>query len=192
MRRELRGDTPYYTPCYTPYYTPDYTPYNTTVHAQVCVWHTGTTFCYTPDLQQKIISDYAWFVCETKDISALMVSCLLGKRSLPKLALFQMRPSLQKIPISETCFGKEARYTRLFSKKNYYRSGSVCSSTWHSWLGHLPGDLFLGPLEWARAETGRADWGVLSRKGFAGFTRVNKVTPISPPCPGETHYQFSM
>jgi len=59
MRRELRGDTPYYTPCYTPYYTPDYTPYNTTVHAQVCVWHTGTTFCYTPDLQQKIISDYA-------------------------------------------------------------------------------------------------------------------------------------
>jgi len=40
-------------------------------------------------------------------------------------------------------------------------------------------DLFLGPLEWARAETGGADRWVLKRRGFPGVARVNKVTPMS-------------
>jgi len=48
-------------------------------------------------------------------------------------------------------------------------------------------DLFLGPLEWARAETGGADRWVLQHRGFPGVARV-----YSPPCPWDTHYQFSM
>jgi len=48
-------------------------------------------------------------------------------------------------------------------------------------------DLFLGPLEWARVETGGADRWVLQRRGFPGVARV-----YSPPCPWDTHYQFSI
>jgi len=48
-------------------------------------------------------------------------------------------------------------------------------------------DLFLGPLEWARAETGGADEWVLQRRGFPGVVRI-----YSPPCPWDTHYQFSI
>jgi len=48
-------------------------------------------------------------------------------------------------------------------------------------------DLFLGPLEWARGETGGADRWVLQRRGFSGVARV-----YSPPCPWDTHYQFSI
>jgi len=40
-------------------------------------------------------------------------------------------------------------------------------------------DLFLGPLEWARAETGGTDQWVLYRRGFPEVVRVNKVTPVS-------------
>jgi len=40
-------------------------------------------------------------------------------------------------------------------------------------------DLFLGPLEWARAETGGADRGVLWWRRFPGVASVNKVTPVS-------------
>jgi len=40
-------------------------------------------------------------------------------------------------------------------------------------------DLFLGPLELERAETGGADRWVLQRRGFPGVARVNKVTPVS-------------
>ena len=36
-----------------------------------------------------------------------------------------------------------------------------------------------GPLEWARAETGRVDRGVLWRREFPEVARVNKVTPVS-------------
>ena len=48
-------------------------------------------------------------------------------------------------------------------------------------------DLFLGPLEWARAETGGADRWMLQRRGFSGAARV-----YSPPCPWDTRYQFSI
>ena len=48
-------------------------------------------------------------------------------------------------------------------------------------------DIFLGPMEWARAETGGADRWVLLRRGFPGVARV-----YSPPCPWDTHYQFSI
>ena len=40
-------------------------------------------------------------------------------------------------------------------------------------------DIFLGPLERARAETGRADQWVLKRRELSGFARVNKVTSAS-------------
>jgi len=49
------------------------------------------------------------------------------------------------------------------------------------------GDLFLGPLEWVRAETGGADRWVLYRRGFPGVARV-----YSPPCLWDTHNQFSI
>jgi len=48
-------------------------------------------------------------------------------------------------------------------------------------------DLFLGPLEWARAETGGADRWVLLRRGFPGVARA-----YSSRCPWDTHYQFSI
>jgi len=38
-------------------------------------------------------------------------------------------------------------------------------------------------MESARAETVRADRGVLWRRGFPGVVRVNKVTPVSLGCP---------
>jgi len=40
---------------------------------------------------------------------------------------------------------------------------------------YLPGDwdLFLGPLEWAKAETGRADQREIWWRGFSGVARVN-------------------
>jgi len=50
----------------------------------------------------------------------------------------------------------------------YYRLRPICD-----W------DLFLGPLEWVRAETGGADRWVLYQRGFPGVARVNKVTPVS-------------
>jgi len=40
-------------------------------------------------------------------------------------------------------------------------------------------DIFLGPLERARAETGGADQWVLKRRKLPGFARVNKVTSAS-------------
>ena len=46
-------------------------------------------------------------------------------------------------------------------------------------------DLFLGPLEWARAETGGVDRWVLKRRGFPGVARV-----YLPPCPWDTHISF--
>ena len=100
----------------------------------------ATRLIYNKRLFLTMLDLYA----RQKTISALMVSCLLGKRSLPKLALFQMRPSLQKIPILETCFGKEARYTRLFSKKNYYRSESVLTCLYVRARDTRDWDIFLG------------------------------------------------
>jgi len=44
-------------------------------------------------------------------------------------------------------------------------------------------DIFLGPPERARAETGRADQSVLKRREPPGFAMVNKVTSASPECP---------
>jgi len=40
-------------------------------------------------------------------------------------------------------------------------------------------DIFLGPPERARAETGGADQWVLKRREFPGLARVNKVTSAS-------------
>ena len=40
-------------------------------------------------------------------------------------------------------------------------------------------DIFLGPPERARAETGGADQWVLKRRELSGFARVNKVTSAS-------------
>jgi len=40
-------------------------------------------------------------------------------------------------------------------------------------------DIFLGPPERARAETGGADQWVLKRRKFPGLARVNKVTSAS-------------
>jgi len=40
-------------------------------------------------------------------------------------------------------------------------------------------DIFLGPPERARAETGGADQWVLKRREFSGLARVNKVTSAS-------------
>ena len=40
-------------------------------------------------------------------------------------------------------------------------------------------DIFLGPPERARAETGGADQWVLKRRECKGFARVNQVTPAS-------------
>jgi len=40
-------------------------------------------------------------------------------------------------------------------------------------------DIFLGPPERARAETGGADQWVLKRRDFSGFARVNQVTSAS-------------
>jgi len=69
----------------------------------------------------------------------------------------------------------------------YYRLGPVhtCLYVRVRKTGHW--DLFLGPLEWARAETGGTDQWVLQRRGFPGVTRV-----YPPPCPWDTHYQFSI
>jgi len=49
-------------------------------------------------------------------------------------------------------------------------------------------DIFLGPPERARAETGGADQWVLKRRECSGFARVNKELPH----PWDTHYQFSI
>jgi len=40
-------------------------------------------------------------------------------------------------------------------------------------------DIFLGPPERARAETGGADQWVLKRREYQGFARVNQVTSAS-------------
>jgi len=40
-------------------------------------------------------------------------------------------------------------------------------------------DIFLGPPERARAETGGSDQWVLKRREYSGFPRVNKVTSAS-------------
>jgi len=67
-------------------------------------------------------------------------------------------------------------------------------------------DIFLGPPEQARAETGGADQWVLKRREFSGRARVNKVTSASLGYPlsvlnkkstlklhpWDTHYQFSI
>ena len=39
-------------------------------------------------------------------------------------------------------------------------------------------NLFLGPLEWARAETGGADRGVLLRRGFPEFAELSVMDPF--------------
>ena len=57
---------------------------------------------------------------------------------------------------------------------------SLCSN-----MSTCDWDLFLGPLEWARAETSGGDRWVLYRRGFPGVDRV-----YSPPCPWDTNYQF--
>jgi len=49
-------------------------------------------------------------------------------------------------------------------------------------------DIFLGPLERAREETGGADQWVLKLRECSGFAMVNKVTSD----PWDTHYQFSI
>jgi len=43
--------------------------------------------------------------------------------------------------------------------------------------------IFLGPPERARAETGGADQWVLKRRECSGFARVNQVTSASLRCP---------
>ena len=40
-------------------------------------------------------------------------------------------------------------------------------------------DIFLGPPEWARAETGGADQWVLKRRECSGVVRVNRLTSAS-------------
>jgi len=40
-------------------------------------------------------------------------------------------------------------------------------------------DIFVGPPEWARVETGGVDQWVLKRKECLGVVRVNKVTSAS-------------
>ena len=50
-------------------------------------------------------------------------------------------------------------------------------------------DIFLGPLERARVETGGADQWVLKRRELPGFAIV-KLKKC--PHPWDTHYQFSM
>jgi len=49
-------------------------------------------------------------------------------------------------------------------------------------------DIFLGPPERARAETGGADQWVLKRRECWGVARVNQVTSASL----DTHFQFSI
>jgi len=50
-------------------------------------------------------------------------------------------------------------------------------------------DIFLGPRERARAETGGADQWVSKRRELPGFAIVNE---IKCPHPWDTHYQFSI
>ena len=69
----------------------------------------------------------------------------------------------------------------------YYRLGPVHTCLYVRVRETGDWDLFLGPLEWARAETGGADRWVLYRRGFPGVARVS-----SPPCPWDTHHQFSI
>jgi len=49
-------------------------------------------------------------------------------------------------------------------------------------------DIFLGPPERARTETGESDQWVLKRRELSGLARVNKVTSHL----WDTHYQFSI
>ena len=51
------------------------------------------------------------------------------------------------------------------------------------------GDIFLGPPERARAETGGADQWILKRRELPGFAIVNEK---KRPHPWDTHHQFSM
>jgi len=69
----------------------------------------------------------------------------------------------------------------------YYRLGPVHTCLYVRLRETGDCDLFLGPLEWARAETGGADRWVLQRRGFSGVARV-----YSPPCAWDIHYQFSI
>jgi len=50
-------------------------------------------------------------------------------------------------------------------------------------------DIFLGPLERARRETGGADQWVLKRRILSGFAIVNGK---NRPHPWDTHHQFSI
>jgi len=50
---------------------------------------------------------------------------------------------------------------------------SLCSS-----MSTGDWDFFLGPLAWARAETGRADRWVLKQRRFPGFVSLNQVIPV--------------
>jgi len=61
----------------------------------------------------------------------------------------------------------------------YYRLGPVHTCLYVSVRETGDWDLFLGPLEWAREETGGADEWVLQRRGFQGVFRVHKSTPVS-------------
>ena len=61
----------------------------------------------------------------------------------------------------------------------YYRLGPVHTCLYVRVRETGDWDLFLGPLEWARAETGGDDSWVFQRRGFPGVVRVNKVTPVS-------------
>ena len=68
----------------------------------------------------------------------------------------------------------------------YYRLGPVHTCLYVRVRETGDWDIFLGPLEWARAETGGPDRWALQRRGFPGVARV-----YSPPRPWDTHYQFS-
>ena len=69
----------------------------------------------------------------------------------------------------------------------YYRLGPVHTCLYVRARETGDWDIFLGSLEWARAETGGAHQWVLFRRGFSGVTRV-----YLPPCLWDTHYQFSI
>jgi len=62
---------------------------------------------------------------------------------------------------------------------SHYGFGPVHTSLYVQLLETGDWDIFLGPPELARAETGGADQWVLKRREFPGFARVNKVTSAS-------------
>jgi len=69
--------------------------------------------------------------------------------------------------------GCACRAPRYSPDDPYYRLGPVHTSLCSS-MSTGDWDLFVGPLEWARAETGRADRGLLYWRGFPMFYTVIK------------------